>query len=549
MREQLFKRLDAGLSRNLTLVSAPAGFGKTTLLATWLRERRHAAAWVSLDGSDNDASSFLNDVTAAINVQFSDVCRDLRTMLQMTDTMPPDLLASLLSNELGDLPDDLVLVLDDYHVVEDPGVHAVINELVSRPPRHLHVVIAARFDPPLPLARLRGGGQIVELRARDLRFDDNETAEFLTRAFGRHLDPAAVSSLHARTEGWVAGLHLAALSLADEPEPAAFAMSFNDDNRQIADFLMDEVLTRLPRPVYDFLLTTSIVERMTGPLCDALLESGGGGQEMAGSAILNWADRAGLFITALDDNGGWYRYHHLFRQLLRQELRGHLDPEAVLALHRRAGDWFASHGLLAEALEHLLAAGDPEAAAQMVEERVHPMLNREAWPELGRLLDALPEAVRQRPGLVVARAWLLHFTGQGARIPALLASSEELLRGEHGRASTDVLADADVLLALSRALDGNAVEGLEHARKSLARMPAEHAFARGFAEFFLAVHLRFVGRGSDAVAMLNRALMECLDRKSARTGRVLLGLIWGELAGGNLHAVERLARLQRDNGE
>jgi len=433
-RSRLTDRLSRAAESKLTLVSAPPGFGKTTLVADWVASRgpHTGTAWLSLDSTDNDPASFWTHVVAALQTAAPNVGDGAMSAFLSPQ---PDLGAALhtLLNDLAALPRDLVLVLDDFHVIDAREVHEQMALVLDHLPARVHLVIATRSDPALPLARLRVRGELVEIRAADLRFTADEAAAYLNGVMGLELTAADVAALESRTEGWIAALQLAAVSLQGRDDVASFIASFSGDDRYVVDYLMDEVLARQPEEVRSFLLQTAILERMTGPLCDAVTGRGDG------RAILERLDRGNLFLVALDDQRRWYRYHHLFADVLRARLLDE-DAESVPSLHRRAGDWFERNGEWAEAIRHALAAADHARAAHLIEIASPEMRQVRAEMTLRRWLEALPVALLEvRPVLAATLAGALMQTGEFARVDALLSAAERSL--EPDRAATTVIAD------------------------------------------------------------------------------------------------------------
>ncbi len=478
-RPRLRARLDRGIAGPLTVIAAPAGFGKTTLLAEWLATVSHKpdapiraeqAAWLSLDAGDNDPVQFLRYLVAALQTVAPEIGRATLVVLQAAQAPPIDLLLLLLANDLSALPNPCILVLDDYHVIDAPAVHQALTFLLDHLPPQLHLVIATRVDPPLPVARLRVRRQLAELRAHDLRFTPEEAALFLREVMELPLSVEDVWALEERTEGWIAGLQLAALSLHDRPpeQMARFINAFAGSHRFVVDYLVDEVLARQPAHLQTFLLQTSILERLSGALCDAVVfgnQPDSPTQHHAEGAqlhpqylysqlILEELERSNLFIVPLDEERRWYRYHHLFAQLLRARLATGASQDAVASLHRRASVWFEQHGLLSEAVQHVLAARDWGQAARLLEQHAEPMVMRGEFRMLHRWLQELPpDVVRKQPHLLLAHAWayflaeprqtdaietILHDAevvlgrsvgqpaGQGAKPPALDREAAEL---------------------------------------------------------------------------------------------------------------------------
>ena len=408
-RVRLIERLNEGLHGKLTLISAPAGFGKTTLVGEWLATGERPAAWLSLDEGDGDPTRFLAYLVAALQTLALSKAEGIAATLgagvlgalQSPQPPPTEALLTALLNEITTIPDDFVLVLDDYHMVDAPSVDQALAFLLDHLPPQMHLVITTREDPQLPLARYRARGQMTELRAADLRFTPAEAAGFLNQVMDLDLAAEQVTVLETRTEGWIAGLQLAALSLRGRADVAQFVRAFAGDNRYIVDYLVEEVLQRQPERVRSFLLQTAILDRLNGPLCDAVT-----GQE-EGSARLEALERGNFFVVPLDENRHWFRYHHLFADVLYAHLMAE-QPEQVSTLHRRASEWYADNGLPADAIRHALAAEDFERAADLVELAVPAMSRSRQEATLLGWLKSLPnELVRARPVLSVAYAHVL----------------------------------------------------------------------------------------------------------------------------------------------
>jgi LuxR family maltose regulon positive regulatory protein len=453
-RPRLAEALDEGLARRLILVCAPAGFGKTALLAHWARSGDRPVAWLSLDAADNDPARFWRHAVAALDRVRPGIGE--RAGPLFGPPAPPSFegLVTALINELAAWPgeDEVLLVLDDYHLIDAEQVHGPLELLVERLPPALHLVLASRSDPPLPLARLRAGRQLAELRAAELRFTAGEAGSLLGEAIGADLDAAAVTALTARTEGWAAGLQLAALSLRGQADLAGFVAAFSGSHRYVLDYLAQEVLDRQSEQVRAFLLETSVLERLSGPLCDAVTG------RADGQATLEQVERAGLFLVPLDEVRGWWRYHHLFADLLRTRLHGE-RPGQVPALHRAAGTWCAEHGFAGDAVQHAVAAGDAAWAAQLIEQHFDAHFLRGEIATIQRWLAALPPRVaRSRPRLCVARAWeaLLATDVEAAEVAldaaerALADAADEPFEPSVGKAAS-LLVNVPVAIALERA--------------------------------------------------------------------------------------------------
>ena len=454
-RPHLLERLRDGLARGLVLVCAPAGFGKTALLADWARDSRRPVAWLSLDEADNDPVRFWRHVTAALDHTRPGVADQLDPLLGPAPTSPEGLVTTLI-NQLAAEPDQVLLLLDDYHLIDSRPVHRSLEFLLEHRPPSLRLVLASRADPPLPLARLRARGQLAELRAADLRFSPAEAGMVLRQAVGADLPEAAVAALADRTEGWVAGLQLAGLSLRAQPDVAGFVASFSGSHRYVLDYLTEEVLDRQPEHVRDFLLETSILERLSGALCDAVTG------DDDGQAMLEAIERANLFLVPLDEVRGWWRYHQLFADLLRSRLARE-RPERVATLHRNAAAWQEEHGLADDAVGHALAAGEAAWAARLLERHADALLVRGEGATLLRWLEALPaELVRSRPRLCLAQARLAILNRRVEAVDGLLDAAERGWEGATalidepfepsvGRAAS-LLANVPATVALERAI-------------------------------------------------------------------------------------------------
>ena len=415
-RPRLARRLDEGLGRGLVLVCAPAGYGKTVLLADWARCGQRPVAWLSLDAGDNDPARFWRHAVAALDRARPGTAERVAPLLGPPAPSSFQGLVTALINELA--LNEVLLVLDDCHVASAPQVHESVAFLLEHRPAGMCVVLASRSDPPLPLARLRARGQLTEIRVAELRFTLAEAAELLQHVAAA-LPDASVSALAARTEGWAAGLQLAALSLRGHDDAAAFVAAFTGSHRYVLDYLAEEVLEGQDKQLRMFLLETSVLERLSGPLCDAV--TGGEGSQ----ALLEEAERAGLFLIPLDEVRGWWRYHHLFADLLRARLQEE-QPGRVTQLHRNAAAWYEQHGLADDAIGHAAAAGEMLWAARIIEQHFDMVYYvRGEAATIHRWLSVLPaEVVRSRPRLLLAQAMMAATSGHLEVVEPLLDAAE-----------------------------------------------------------------------------------------------------------------------------
>jgi LuxR family maltose regulon positive regulatory protein len=496
-RARLRALLESAPEARLLLVAAPAGFGKTTLLASWAGEAGVRSGWLSLDPRDNDVARFVRYLVTAAG-QLAGRNEEIRERDPSQPLDPELALASVLDPVAAALADgragEVVLVLDDYHVIDEPAVHRLVASLVERLPAGARLAIATRADPPLPLARLRARGELLEVRAEDLRFTETEAGELLREA-AVELGPAAVAALVERTEGWAAVLRLAAISLRGRSDQAGQVRRFGASHRFVLDYVVEEVLAGLPSETQDFLLRTSVLDRLCGSLCDAVTGCADG------QARLEELERANLLIVPLDDERQWYRYHALFAEVLRARLRI-LRPGEPPSLHARAAAWLAEHGDDDEAIAHALRADDLERACGMVAEASLRWLNAGELSTVRRWLDALPGAsVRGHPQLSTSYAWCLVLPGEIEGVAERLADAERALAVDHeGDAITDAAVRTQLALIRSRLadLEGDATTAIAQAR--LARellptgLPAEaEATLRGDATILLARGLAAAG--------------------------------------------------------
>ena len=500
-RQRLTERLSRGAESKLTLISAPAGFGKTTLLAEWLAAApagERSTAWLSLDPGDNQPTAFWTYLIAALETVAPGVGASALSLLQSPQPPPIETVLATLLNELGAVPSDVVLVLNDYHLIDAQDLNDGMAFLLEHLPPRVHLVIATRADPALPLARLRARGELVEIRAADLRFTPDEAAAYLNESMGLDLGPSDVAALEARTEGWIAALQLAALSMEGRDDVAGFIAGFAGDDRYIVDYLVEEVLHRQPERVRSFLLETSILTRMTGPLCDAVTGQGGG------KGTLEALDRGNLFLVPLDDRRRWYRYHQLFADVLQARLQDE-QPGLAPELHRRACEWYEQHGDRSEAIRHAMAGGIVARAADLVELAIPATGQNRQEATLRRWLEALPDdLLRVRPVLSNAYAGSLLVRGEVQGVEERLRDAERWLdtpdQAANGRAAPSgsmVVVDEAAFrrlpgsVAVHRAgqalILGDVAGTAAHARRALDLVGEDDHLARGGAAGLLAL--------------------------------------------------------------
>lgn len=427
LRSRITRALTDGIEsgRKLTLVSAPAGFGKTTLVSSWIEGNNIPAAWISLDEGDGDPARFLTYLVAALQTLISGVGDGVLAALQSSQTVSPNDLSTTLLNELNSTEDDFILVLDDFHAVNSTAMGELLSFFVEHMPPAMYLVITTRQDPALPLARLRARNQLTEVRAADLRFTEDEAAAFLNQVMGLNLSAEDIAVLEARTEGWIAGLQLAALSMQGQQDTTNFIRSFSGANQFVLDYLLEEVLKKQPEALQRFLLSTSIFNRLNGSLCDAALQS----ENVSAQEALETLERNNLFVIALDNERRWYRYHHLFRDLLRQRLSQRYGKHEITTMHIRASEWFERAGDLGEAFYHAISAADFDRAARLLESNWLAMdENFQTGTWLG-WANQLPLSVRRlRPVLLTQMGWSHMDVGNAEASESCLKEAEASLK-------------------------------------------------------------------------------------------------------------------------
>jgi LuxR family maltose regulon positive regulatory protein len=559
-RARVPERLERSLDGPLTLVCAPAGYGKTTLLSNWLASSGHRYAWLSLDEEDSDLAVFLSYFVAAVRTAYSGACPRTLDLLRAPEFPPQGLLVTALANDLEALTYEtgatagrrLIAVLDDYHHIRNEAVNELLADLLRHPPRSVHLILSTRQDPPLPLSLLRARAEVGEIRIQDLRFTPEETAAFMQGAIETPLDEQAIAVLTERTEGWATGLRLAALTLVTSDDVSRHVAELPADNRYVTDYLVGQVLSHVPAPTQEFLLKTSILNRLCGPLCDFVAERAGTSWD--GQAYLEWLAQQNLFTWGIDPRRRWYRYHHLLQRLLQSRLAQQYTPEAIAALHGRASAWYASNGFVDEAIEHALAARDATEAVRLVEAHRHEPMDREQWPDLERWLGRLPrEVVDIHPGLVLAEAWLFHHRAALAEGAPRLARAGALLqeappdKEERLRLQGEI--DALTSQLIYWTADGERTRAL--ARRALETTPVEHRYARGVAWLFTAAGLQMLGETNTAIEVLRRGLSEDVSHDDTYATRLLVSLCFIHWMIGDLSALvlaaDHLYDLARQN--
>ena len=519
IRPRLIERLNEGLHGKLTLISAPAGFGKTTLVSEWVAgcerlEPKVRVSWLSLDEGDNDPADFLAYLVATLQTIAANIGARVLSVLQAHQPPPIESILIALLNEITAIPDNFVLVLDDYHVIDSKPVDEALTFLLEHLPPQMHLVITTREDPHLPLARLRARSQLTELRAADLRFTPAETTDFLSQVMGLNLSAEDITALENRTEGWIAGLQLATISMQGHQDVTSFIRSFTGSHHFVLDYLIEEVLQQQSESIQTFLLRTSILDRLCGPLCDSVL----GSPSASGQQTLEYLERANLFIVPLDNERRWYRYHHLFGELLRKRLGQSLVPGEIAELHIQASEWYEQNGFPSDAIHHAFAVKDFERVAKLAELEwpvIHENIQSIKW--LGGLKKLPEEIIRARPVLCVKFAWAFLNAGELEAAEAKMRDAEKWLE------PTTITAEKS---------DAPSIEMVVVDEEQFKSLPVLLAAARAY-------HAQAIGDISGTIKYTQRVLELSPEGDSQWRGAAssLLGL--AQYASGNLDAAYR----------
>ena len=547
-RTRLIERLNVALEGEITLVCAPAGFGKTTLLTQWVQTIDRPNAWLSLDEHDNELPVFVQSLVASLQTAFPDAFGATAALFKAPRMLPPDQIALLIINDLVDVSDDLILVLDDYHFIHNHEVHTLLELLVEHLPPQIHLVLMCRSDPPLPVARWLAKGRLYELRGTDLRFILEETEAFLTRTVGSEAARETADPLNERTDGWIAALRLVVLSLSGTSDRASFLENLdNYTARSINTYLVGEILTQQTHAVQEFLERTSVLDQFCAELCAEVMGSDTSREQA--QATLDWLERANLFLVPLDTRQRWYRFHHLFQGLLKQRLQTHCSQEELATLHLGVSAWYDRQGLIEEAIRHALLAQDASRATQLVEAHFFQAFEQEQLTLVEHWLRLLPEEhIQGSPYLLAARAWIAQARGQLKELPHLLTAAEQLL-AIGGRDSSDTQYLSLRLLhgliatlwSLYHFFSGSIQASLENARSALAWIPPGEDHMVSHATFYYALSNRASGHEEEALLALQRTLQDHSTKLNS-TARLLFAQAYMYLAMGKLPQVERTAR-------
>ena len=525
-RAPLRARLDEGRTLPLTLVSAPAGYGKSTLVSQWLATTGLPAAWLSLDYSDSDIQVFLRYLVAALQTVFPDSCGDTATVAQSDEPPRVDIAAAALSNDIDAIGEPCIIVLDDYHRIGEEAIHRLLDQLLDHPPPNIDLIIVSRVDPPLSIASLRGRNRMVELRMRDLRFTRQEAAAFLRNTLDQPIDEDEINRLHEGIEGWPVALRLAAVALRDHNRVEELMGGIRGDSWKVHEYLVEEVLAQHSVGIRNWMTASAILDRFCGPLVEAVCAHLSNG-DIDGRGFIDLLERRGLFCIALDDQHEWYRFHHLFQEVLHRRLKEQIGSVELTALHARAAEWFESEGYFEDAIRHYLEGNDPAAAADLIARHRDDIMNGEQWDPLERWLSWLPpEMVENNLQLLVLKAWLLQNRGRYPQCFDVVKQAQALIdRLPDDAVQADVIAHIDLMGYVYSLVNGDAAGALECSERALKALPAECHYARGSAMICYAASLLMNGQLEKAYQSVYEALGSDPPLPNRERGRLLTSLV------------------------
>ena len=543
-RKRLHELMDRALELPLTLVSAPAGYGKSMLVSHWAESLDTTPAWLSLDPNDSDLKLFLRYFLAAVETVLPDACPETRALSTSPNPVPLPVLGGCLVNELDTADSPLVLVLDDYHRIDPMSdVHELLQFLLEQTLPMLRLVLVTRSDPPFLIASLRGRGRLTEIRLRDLQFTASETSEYLERSSELKVSEEALESLEQQTEGWIVALRLISLHLQQIDDPEAFLKSLHGGIQHTREYLLLEVLARLPSRTLDCMLRTAILDRFCPELCEAVWATAVDSEkpDPDGRHFVETLSASNLFIIPLDAQGNWFRFHHLFQEMLHDQLETRASPREIATLHLRASEWFEGEGLITESIEHALAAGDPEHAAGVVERHRTAELDEDRWYVVRKWLDLLPEAcTQQHAGLLLAEAWILYEQFQLQTIPVILDRVGPLLEGKS--ADQALVGELQFFRGALHYWEGRGEESRRGIQEARVRLPEARGLAGGLLGLYVGITDCMNGHKDQAVRTLNALVQETGSLEGIYDSRLIAGLYFVRHLSGDLGQAEGEAR-------
>lgn len=527
-RQHLLDRLNQGLYRPLTLVSAPAGYGKSTLISVWLDTIDIPGTWLSLDEYDNDLRQFLIGFLISVQTLFPDMGRKVQGQLDGPELAPVRVLAYNLIDELESTGKSFILVLDDFHCIHENAVYALLEEVLQHPPQFLHLVLISRKDPPLPLSSLRARDRLTEVRTHDLRFADAEVHAFLKSTVGHQIEKSTAMAVAKKTEGWVTGLRLAVLAIRGQDDIEHELLELSGTSQYVMDYLISDVLANQLPEVRYFLFCTSILDRFCASLCDVLCKPDDktNPHQLSGDQFIAGLQKDNVFLIALDMENQWFRYHHLFRDLLKRQMKHQFGSEKIAALRLRASEWLEGQGFIEEAIEQALSAGDALAAARIVERNRHAALNTDKWHVLARWLNKLsPDITQQQIGLLLGQAWIKLHTAQVPRIAPIIDRIETLV--DEDSMEPVLLSEINFFRGLVCYFKNDGERSLGFLTKAMELLPkGSFPALRSATEYFLSFTLHQIGQQETAISRLHQGILSSDSQEGYLMSRLLFGLCY-----------------------
>ena len=550
-RPRLTQWLKRHQRRPLTLISAPAGYGKSTLISCWVSSAGCPTAWVSLDEHDNQLGNFLGYFLAAIQTIFPNALPETHSFLTSTPQPSISAIAHTLINELNQIGEDFIVVIDDYHLIESQAIHNLLSELLTYPPDGLHLVLGTRMDPPLPLITFRAKNQMTEIRIQDLRFTQDETQQLFQEMIGTSVDPRDIDKMNAQAEGWVTGLRLAALALRHRIGANAIQGELSVQNRYVSEYLFNEILERQAAALSNCLLKTSILDRFCADLCERICFSENkradhesGPSDFSGERFVEWVQASNLFVIPLDDQRAWFRYHHLFQDFLQQQLAQRFDPDEIRKFHTIAGRWFAEDGWIEEALNHFLAADDTTAPIELIAQHRYRMMNETQWPRLERWLSSFPsEIIETSPELWMLKTWLIYQRGHYAELPTALQYLDALLAAETDPGIAQrLVGEISALRGLIAYFAGDGKGAISHSQQALELSHPELWIVRVLARMYLGAGLLQQGDANAGYQAFYSGLEAEKEQSKSFKGVVLMGAGYFHWMTADLQGMEQAAQ-------
>ena len=547
VRPDLVQRLENGCCRPLTLVCAPAGYGKSTLVSSWLTMCERPSAWLSLDGNDNDLHSFVGYLLVAIQTLFPGFGKSTQALLGGSELPPISLLARNLANELEHVGRNFILVLDDVHRVRERAVHDLLTEFLEHPPAPLHLVLISRFDPFLPISALRAQGKVTEIRMHDLRFSCAETTAYLQQILPMDIDEKNAQLWADKTEGWVTGLRLAALSIKHRNDFSSLLPELSGSPQYVMQYLFNEVLESHSPEIRKCLVHLSIVARFCAPLCTVLCtaKDPSEGPGNSGWDIVSLLQKENLFVFNLDAESHWFRYHHLFRKLLSNQLKRYCTDKEIAGLHTLVSRWFADNGCIEEAIEHALLAGEPEQAVRIIEDNRIAVLHSDQWYVLEKWLNMIPDTVCQgSPALLLSQAWVCYYQLRYVSILNVVKKADALLK--QTRNEEGLQGEVDFFKGYCLYFQNKGKRSFTYIQSALTRIPETSYLARGEAEILCALGYQMQGKSQTALEMIQELLYFQNNFSYIRKTRLLAAIIYVRILSGELNGCPTKIRELQD---